>query len=321
DLSRHPAVIEAAQRAIAEYGVSATASPRTSGHLAIHEQLERALAEFLGKGDVVLVAAGYLAPLAALTTLSADHDVVVVAPQSHAAIADAVVATGLPPRSMGECRPGTVTRPLLVTAGLDWSGQVAPLQDYWRRSQATGGRLVVDEAHATGILGPQGRGSVEWAGIEDPEVVLTGSLAKALGAAGGFVAGTDAFIRRLRGANRSYAAATALAPALAAAALAALRIVQREPERRARLHENATALRQRLRARGLSVTDEAGPSVVPARFDPELTRRIHESLRASGFLVSLIGSPYAPDGPRLRFVAKAGHTEADYDRLLSAMPR
>ncbi|MCC6846898.1 MAG: 8-amino-7-oxononanoate synthase [Deltaproteobacteria bacterium] len=328
-LANHPALAAAAARAAAAYGVGAGASRLISGSLAIHRDLEARLACFKHTDAAVLFPTGYHANVGAIATLAGRGDAVFSDRLNHASIidgcrlsgaevhvyphADAAALDALLARS-------TARRRLVVTDSVfSMDGDHAPLRELCRVAAARDAMVMVDEAHATGVEGATGAGLVEALGLGDSVTVQMGTLGKALGAAGAFVAGSRALVDLLVNRARSFIYTTALPPPVVAAVDAALDLVAREPERRTRLATISTTLRARLRALGFEIPDGAGPIVPVLARTSERALAWSRSLLERGVFVQAIRPPTVPDGTaRLRVTLMATHTDQDVEHAVAA---
>ncbi|MGH7140313.1 MAG: aminotransferase class I/II-fold pyridoxal phosphate-dependent enzyme, partial [Pirellulales bacterium] len=260
-LAADPRLAAAAKRALDEEGCGSGASPLLAGHSAALARLEEQLAEFEGTEAAIVFPSGFAANLGVIGALVGPGDAVFSDALNHASIVDgcrlARAAVHIYPH--GDCetlssqlrQAGSFRRRLIVTDGLfSMDGDLAPLAELAQLAEEHQAMLLVDEAHATGVLGAQGRGACEQLGIEDRGAVRVGTLSKALGAAGGFVCGRRSLIEWLVNRARAYIFSTALPPSMAAAGAAALAIVAAEPARRSELVRRAGWLREELTARG-----------------------------------------------------------------------
>ena len=333
DLAAHPEVTEAAARAARDWGCAAGGSRLINGNLALHEALEDELAAFLGVEAALAFSTGYQANLGVIPALVGPGDAVVSDALVHASIIDgcrlsrasvAVFAHGdadaLAAR-LAEVAPAH-RRTLVALDGVySMDGDRAPLAAMLAAARRAGALVLLDDAHGIGCLGAGGRGSAELEGVPLAEVdVLVGTLGKALGSFGAFVAGSAALRELLVNAARSFIFTCALAPPQVAAARAALRLVEREPWRREQLQRNAARLRAGLAARGIS-TAPSDTHIVPVRIgDNARTMAVCEALLARGFYAQGIRHPSVPEGTaRLRITPMATHTEAEIDALVAAV--
>jgi 8-amino-7-oxononanoate synthase len=335
DLAHHPEVVEASARAARDLGCAAGGSRLISGNLALHEELEQALAKFLGCEAALAFNTGYMANVGVIPALVGEGDRVVSDALSHASIIDgcrlsraevrvfphgaldALESALRAPRDAG-------TRTLLVLDGVySMDGDVAPLAEMLALARRHDAMVLLDDAHGTGTLGARGRGSAEHCGVAPDAVdVHLGTLGKSLGSFGAFVAGSAALRELLVNVARSFIFSCALAPPQVAASIAALRVLEREPWRRWRLQQNAARLRQRLAERGLS-TRPSSTQIVPLVLGAnEVAMRVCEGLLARGFYAQGIRHPSVPEGTaRLRLTVMATHEEAEIDALADALAR
>jgi len=331
-LANDPAVKAAAIEAIGRWGVGAGASRLVSGTSRLHVELERRLAAFKGAEAAVLANTGYVANHLAITALAGAGDLILGDKLNHASIVDAAMFSGARyrtyPHGSLERLQGLLVRHrgkhrrcLIVTDSLfSMDGDVAPLREMAELKKRFDAQLLIDEAHATGVLGNGGKGAAELLGVEEDIDVTVGTLSKAVGALGGFIAGPEVLIDTIRNAGRAYVFTTALPPAICAAAIAALEIIRNEPQRRQRLLRMAENLRQRLNRAGLD-TGESVSQIIPI-----LIGRAGDAVRASqglfeqGFFVPAIRPPTVPRGTsRLRVSLSAVHDQNDLDRFAKAV--
>jgi len=338
-LANHPALRAAAVEATVRYGTGAGASRLITGHAPWTALLEANLAAWLKKDSVLLFSSGYAAGVGTLSALLERDDVVLSDRLIHASLIDGIrlsrariwryrhndlehLETLL---KQVRKRKGK-TRIWIVTESVfSMDGDVAPLREIVELKTRYGAYLVVDEAHAVGIFGPRGGGIAEALGVLEEIEVFIGTLSKALGSIGGFVAGSRPLITWLVNRARSFMYSTALPPGAVAAAQEALRIVQREPERRRRVLEKATWLRSQLGARDAFrsvalISESRTPSmvtpIVPLVIgSADQACRFFEKLRARGILAVAIRPPTVPEGTaRLRFSVSAAHSFEDLAR-------
>jgi 8-amino-7-oxononanoate synthase len=336
NLAADPRLARAAGRAARRYGSGAGASPLVSGYLPPLRALERVLARWEGTEAALVFSSGFAANVGALSALVGREDAVFSDERNHASLIDgcrlARAAVHVYRHNdlghlEGLLRTATGARRRLIASDTVFSmdGDLAPLVgllDLARRHEAL---LLIDEAHATGVLGTHGRGLTELLppGAVDPDrLIKVGTLSKALGAQGGFVCGTRRLIAWLVNHARPYIFSTALAPPVAGAARRAVALVAEEAGRRRHLLALAEGLRQRLRALGLDVglsSCHIIPIIVGA---PRAAVALSRALEDEGLLVPAIRPPSVPEGTaRLRISLTAGHTEADVERLLEALRR
>jgi 8-amino-7-oxononanoate synthase len=333
-LAADPRVIEAAAEAARRYGFGAGASPLVTGWREPHEALAAALAQFEEAEAVALFPSGYAANLGTIAALAGPGDVVYCDPLNHSCLVQGAKLSGAglkvyPHRdavALGRLlerhgKEGRYRRAILATDSVfSMDGDLAPLPELADLADEHGALLLVDEAHGTGVFGPDGRGACAGLGVADRVPVRVGTLSKALGSIGGFVAGSAALIEHIRHAAPTLMFSTALPPAAAAAAGKALEIAREEPWRRARAHALADRLRESLRGQGWIVPGSVGPIVPVLIGNPEATVWWAARLRECGFLTPAIRPPTVPAGTsRLRLSVTAAHTVEQVDRLAQAM--
>jgi 8-amino-7-oxononanoate synthase len=324
---------KAAAKAACAEGFGAGASPLVSGHSQAHERLEAAIAGLLDVPAALAFPSGFSANAATIPALVGPGDFVASDERNHASLIDgcrlsrADVAI-YPHRDVAAvdaalAAAGATRRKLIVTDSLfSMDGTVAPLADLCAIARRHGAMLMVDEAHATGVFGARGSGLVEVAGCADGVHVRVGTLSKALGAAGGFVAGHADLVRWLRHAARAWIFSTAHPPAVAAAACRAIELVAAEPERRALLGEKAAFFRDRLAGGGLNAATSGGQIVPIVVGDAEQAVAVAGAVAAEGFFVPAIRPPSVPAGKSLvRTSICWHHTTDDLARLAAALVR
>ncbi len=324
-LAAHPRVRAAAAEAALRWGAGAGASRLISGNMEPHEELERRLAAFTGYEAALLLGCGYMANLGAISALARRGGVVFSDELNHASIVDGCRLSraqtfvyrhaDLEHLEWG-LREAGGRASLIVTDGVfSMDGDVAPLAGLAALARRHGCRLMVDEAHATGTLGPGGRGSVAAAGLAGEVDVVVGTLGKSLGSYGAYVCAEATLREYLLNAARPFVFSTALPPPVAAAALAALELLEAEPERVVRLGVNAASLREALAAEGLD-TGSSRTQIVPlAVGEPEPAMELCERLLERGVFAQGIRPPTVPPGSsRLRFSVMATHEPAELRR-------
>jgi 8-amino-7-oxononanoate synthase len=321
-LADHPRVREAAAEAALHWGAGAGGSRLISGNMEPHRVLEERLAAFKGYGSALLFGSGYLANIGAISALAGRGEVVFSDELNHASIVDGcrlaraetfVYRHGDVEHLAWGLREADGRGSLIVTDGVfSMDGDVAPLGDLICLARRHECRLMVDEAHATGALGPGGRGSVAAAGLSGEVDLVVGTLGKALGSYGAYVCAGAELSEYLLNTARSFIFSTALPPPALAAALAALDLLEAEPELVRRLNANAVALRAGLAAEGLAVGG-AESQIVPLEVgDAAMTMELCERLLERGVFAQGIRPPTVPEGSsRLRFSVMATHEAAE----------
>ncbi|MFI5364843.1 MAG: 8-amino-7-oxononanoate synthase [Candidatus Binatia bacterium] len=331
-LANHPAVQEAARRAATEYGVGAGASRLISGSMQLHHALEARLAALKGTEAALLFTSGYHANIGAITALVGEGDAVFSDELNHASIIDGcrlsrarvyVYAHNDTTALEAQLSRSTARRRLVVTESIfSMDGDTAPLRALCEVAERYDAMVMVDEAHATGAVGPGGAGVVEAEGLQSRVTVQMGTLGKALGTFGAFIAARRAVIDLLINTARSFIFTTALPPPVVGAALAALDIVATDAGRRWRLAENAAVLRHGLAAHGIPCR-AGGTHIVPVLIgDAERTMRMSEQLLAEGVFVQGIRPPTVPpDTARLRVTVMSTHSRNDLQHAVDAFRR
>ncbi len=329
-LAHDPRVIEGAVAAARTYGASVSASRLLCGSTPLHEELEERLAALKGQERALLYGAGYLANLGVLTALAGPEDAIFSDALNHASIIDGCRLSGATTKvyrhldldDLGELLAATPSRRRLIVSETVFSmdGDLAPLPGLVALARRHDAILVIDEAHATGVLGADGGGALSHFGLDSEGLIVVGTLSKALGSAGGFVAANATVIDYLLNRSRPFIFNTALPPASVGAALAALDVVAAEPERRENLADLAACLREGLAAAGHPATTSE-TQIVPLVLGPaEAALAAERALREAGVLAKAIRPPTVPEGTaRIRFNLMATHTVDDVDRVLAAV--
>jgi len=331
NLAADPRLAKAAAHAARRYGTGAGASALVSGHLPPLRSLERKLAAWAGTEAALVFSSGFVANLSVLTAL-ADRDTVVFSDElNHASLIDGcrlskartVVYRHADADQLAELlkQESQARRKLIVSDTVfSMDGDFAPLSALVELAERHACPLVIDEAHATGVLGEHGRGLS--ADCQSECIIKIGTLSKALGAQGGFVCGSRRLIDWLVNRARPYIFSTALAPPLAAAARRAVRIVETEPERRRQLLHLADYLRSQLSNLGYPKKDSRCQIVPVIVGEPTAAVELSKRLEIQGLLVPAIRPPSVPAGTsRLRISLTAGHTLNDVQRLIRALER
>jgi 8-amino-7-oxononanoate synthase len=330
-LAVHPAVVDASVRALHEYGLGATGSRLVRGSTDAHASLEGSLASWLGAGSALVFSSGYLANLAVVRGLAATCDLVVSDAYNHASLIDGCKISGLPtvvaphndPAAVAailDAHPGR-TAVVVTESVFSVDGDLADLAALHAVTSARGALLLVDDAHALGVLGPRGAGGVFAAGLAGlDDVIVTATLSKSLGGAGGVVAGPAPFIRHLIDTGRTFIYDTAPPPAVVAGVLAAIKITQAADDRRALLATRGRQTVAVLRAAGLTVSTPAGGVLSVPAPGPEAALTWAADCRDRGIAVGCFRPPSTPDGSsRLRLTLNAGVSDPDFARALTVI--
>ena len=331
-LAQHPALIAAVQQAAQRYGVGSGASALISGHAALHEQLEERLAAFVGMPRALHFATGYMANLALLQTLARRGDAIFHDALNHASLIDGLRLSRAEAIEYPHCDVATLAASLAAStarnkfvvtdAVFSMDGDIAPLPELLKLCEAHDAWLIVDDAHGFGVLGRQGRGSLSHFDLNSPRIVYMGTLGKAAGVAGAFVAASAEVIDWLIQRARTYIYTTATPPLLAAAVLASVDVIEHDEARRTHLQSLISQLREGLR--GLPWTLLSSQTAIQPLIVGESKSALELSaqLREAGIWVPAIRPPTVPMGTaRLRISLSAAHTEAQVQRLVAALQR
>jgi 8-amino-7-oxononanoate synthase len=330
-LANHPEVIAALKQGADRYGVGGGASHLVNGHSRAHHALEEELAHFTGRERVLLFSTGYMANIGAVNALIDKRDAVFQDRLNHASLLDAGLLSGArfqryrhndPAGLRQRMGRSQARRKLVVTDGVfSMDGDIANLPELSRVTREQGGWLLVDDAHGFGVLGARGGGCVEQFGLSDQEVpVLIGTLGKAFGTSGAFVAGSELLIETLIQFARTYIYTTSMSPALAQATRASLKLLQGESWRREKLARLIARFRSGCEQLGYTLLDSPTPIQPILIGDAGEAMRISAALEAQGIFISAIRPPTVPAGSsRLRVTLSAAHSEAQVDRLLAAL--
>ena len=330
-LANHPQLKLAAQEAIEEFGVGAGASRLISGTSSPHHTLELALADFTNSEAALTFSSGYATNLGIIPQLTKHGGLILADRLCHASIIDACRLSRATLRvfrhnDLEHVQALLAKRPinqptLLITEGVfSMDGDLAPLTQLVSLAEEFEALLLVDDAHGTGVMGSTGRGSLEYWEIESANVFHMGTLSKALGTSGGFMTGTKDFIAYLINTSRSFIYSTAPPPAMAAAAQAAIHLMQQEPERRTRLWENREKMHQGLTSMGYQLTKTESPILPILVKDTELATKMSRLLREKGMYIPAIRPPTVPKNTsRLRITVTAEHSPEQIDSALNAI--
>ena len=334
NLAHDPRLIAVATSALSETGVGARASALVSGRTEWHEQLETQLARFEGTDAAILFPSGYAANLGVVSALASEQDTIFCDRLNHASLIDGCRLSGARLRvyrhdSLEKLKrelekvTGHAKKIIVTDSVFSMDGSLAPLVSLCDLAEEFQAILVVDEAHGTGVWGATGRGLSEELGVEHRVTVRIGTLSKAVGTMGGFVAGSSTLIDWMWNRVRTQIYSTALPPAVCAAACKSLEIIQAEPERRHGLFERAEFLRSELQQRtNITIPQSAGPVIPVILKDPELTMKVAAELQEAGFLIGAIRPPTVPEGTsRLRVSVTFAHQQDDLERFLKALDR
>ena len=330
-LASHPKVIEALAAGARKWGAGSGAAHLVSGHSHPHHALEEELADFTGRERALLFSTGYMANLGVVSALSGRGDTVFEDRLNHASLIDAGILSRAKLKRYGHADASELATRLdstdsgarlVVTDGVfSMDGDLAPLPELVQACQSKDAWLMVDDAHGLGVVGTHGRGSLEHFNLNTETVpILVGTLGKAFGTFGAFVAGSETLVESLIQQARSYVYTTALPPAVAEATRESLRLIQTEGWRREKLQHLVKRFRQGADESGLPLMDSFTPIQPLLLGDTDRALMVSQRLREQGFLISAIRPPTVPEGTaRLRITFSAEHEEVHVDRLLNAL--
>ena len=332
-LASHPEVVAACRQEAETGGLSSAGSRITTGNNPLHERLEEKLASFLRAEEVVLCSAGYLSNTVALEALADDYQRIFVDSQAHVSLrgparclAPERVCTfrhadagDLSRQVRSSLRSGE--RPLVLVDGVaSHDGELSPLGEYWEIVRGSDGLLLIDDAHGIGTVGPGGRGSPEAAHLSPTAFVQTGTLSKALGAFGGFVAGSAGLAARVLDRSQAFAGATAVPPPFAAAAIRSIEILQANPGMISGLQRRTRLVRERLNGTGFATGSSPAPIISISHRDTARNERMRSILLEHGLYLPLVRDyPGSPPGGHFRLTLSSVHTDQDVERLLETI--
>lgn len=328
-LTNHPRVKEAAIMAIEKYGTGCAGSRILNGNLELHEELEKKLARFFRKEAALVFATGYQTNLGAISALVGRNDVAIIDMYDHASIIDGCRL------SFGEVKKyrhndmealekaleGTKGKDklIIVDGVFSMEGDIADLPVIVKLAKAYGARIMIDDAHAVGVLGKGGRGTAEHFGLENEVDLVMGTYSKALAAIGGFVAGSSDVISWIKHIARSMMFSASLPPTMVASASAALDIIEEQPELRARLWRNTHKMLKGYKKLGYDTGMSETPIIPVLIKDTTKTYEMCRLLFENGIFVNAVISPAVPEGRELlRTSYMATHTEEQLDTVLAA---
>ncbi len=330
-LTHHPHVMEAARKAIEQYGTSPTGSRFLNGTLELHEELERRLARFLKREAALVFSTGFQTNLGVISALCGKNDVAIIDRDDHASIVDGCRLSFAEVRKFRHndmhdlerhlqraTQEGFQGKLVIVDGAYSMLGNLADLQSVTRLARQYKAQVLVDEAHSVGVCGAHGRGAAEVLGVEDQVDLIVGTFSKSFASLGGFVAGPESVIHYVKHHARSLIFSAAIPASAAAAALAALDVLEREPGLRERLMRNARKMRDGLKSLGFQV----GPSetaIIPVIIGDQTQMFLFwKALFEGGVFTNPVTGPAVPAGMDLiRTSYMATHTDEQLDRALA----
>jgi glycine C-acetyltransferase/8-amino-7-oxononanoate synthase len=330
-MSSHPKVLNALNRSAREAGLNVAASRLTTGNHILYHRLEEGLRRFFRASSATLVQTGYLTNFIAAQALSGQFSHALIDSAAHPALKDAALFLDCPaltfpsrdPDGLNETvkRCGAGCKPIVLTDGMfARDGTVAPLKQYLK-VLPTDARILVDDAHAAGVIGRRGGGSVEHCGVARSRLIQTVTLSKAFGVFGGAILGGSELRKRIFRNSTIFVASTPLPLPLAGASLEAVRIVSRSPGLLSKMHRNAERVRARLRAAGFDLPKSPGPVFGLVPRSTAVTQRLSNAMLKAGIFPSLMRYPGTPPQGLFRFVISSEHTPEQLDRLAFTLER
>jgi 7-keto-8-aminopelargonate synthetase-like enzyme len=324
-LAHEPRVHAAVARGLTEFGLSTNASRETTGNTLAHEALERDLSEFLGQEHAILSAEGYTANFMVCQALAKDHGVALIDQRAHRSIRNAASASGMHVMDYEHLNAdsaawlvkqfGDAGVAIIMDSVFAADGGLSPLPALLATLPAKRATLVVDDCHGFCVLGRGGRGAVDHFAMKDPRVVITTTLAKGLGCYGGCVAGSRAFVDRVRERAWVYRSSTPVPPSIARGAQAALGVLREDTSRVTALRDNAARLRTVFQKLGLPLSPEGIPIFTFALDNDAAMETVERRVLEAGILAPLIDYPGGPCPRYFRVVVNAAHTPGEIDRL------
>ena len=330
-LACDPRIANAVCKAAVQFGVGSGSSRLIAGNLAVHRQLEQRFSRWLGVESSLLLPTGYLANLAALTTLAGEQDVVVLDKLCHASLIDASRMSGATVRVFPHKNyekldqllgryPDARRRVIVTESVFSMDGDCADLPALCRVRDQHDAVLLVDEAHAVGWMGATGSGLAEEQGVRQQIDITVSTMGKAMGSVGGIISGPDVFIQSIVNLARPFIFATGAPPTQAAAILAALDVIEQEPKRRDRLREICTGFRQQMIAKGWGLEANVTPIVPLIVGENQAAIALSEHLRNRGSFAPAIRPPtVAPGSSRVRVSLRCDLTDDDLEGLVQAI--
>lgn len=327
-LTHHPKVLEAAKEALLEYGTGRTGSRFLNGTLDIHEDFERELAEFTGKQAALIFSTGFMTNMGTISTVAGKDDVIILDKLDHASIIEGCSLSRAKIlryrhnnidnlKSILEGLPEEVGKLVVVDGVFSMEGDIAKLPEICKIVKKSGARLMVDDAHSIGVLGPEGNGTAAHFGVTDQVDLIMGTFSKSFAAVGGFIAGDSEVVEYIKHNSRSMIFTASLPPSVVASARAALKIIQSEPQRRERLWEIGNYMRQKYQELGFNTSASETPIIPIVIGDNMKTFMFWKMLFEEGVYANAVISPAVPSNCAcLRTSYIATHTREQLDFVL-----
>lgn len=328
-LTSHPEVKEAAKKAIDKYGSGCSGSRFLNGTLDLHVELERELARFLNKEKVITLSTGFQANLGVISAIAGRNDYILCDKENHASIYDGCRLSyakllRYEHDDMDDLEKKLKLVPedkgiLIVTDGVfSMSGDICNLPKIVELAKKYGARIMVDDAHALGVLGKHGRGTAEYFGLEKEVDIYMGTFSKSLASLGGYIASTERVIDYIIHTSRPYIFSASMTPASVASALAALKILEREPERLKALADISSYMREGLKKMGIKIIESKTPIIPIYTYDDEKAFLACKLLLERGVYVNPVITPATPPGMALiRTSYTATHTKEQMDEAMA----
>jgi glycine C-acetyltransferase len=329
--ANHPVLKEAAIKALEHYGIGTVAARSLSGSTPLHEELEAELAAFKGTEAALVFNSGFVTNAGVIQALVSKGDVIFSDEINHGSIVDGCRLSGAEKHKYNHCdtvhleqllKTNTQYQKKMVVTDAIFSmdGDIAPIKELVELCDDYDAFLMVDEAHATGVLGKTGRGAIEHFGLERQVDVIMGTLGKALGSVGGYIAGDRELIAYLARTARSFLLTTSLPPSCVAAALAAMRHLIAHPEIMGRLWQNTNYFKSALNELGFNTMGSKTPIIPILIGKDEIAGKFSQRLYDEGLYSTKIGLPYVPIGTsRVRMIISAVHTHEDLEEAVSIL--
>lgn len=329
-LANHPALAREAQRAVKRYGVSVSASRITTGTTDIHLRLEEELAVFKGSEQAILFASGYLSNKLLLNALRDRYTAIFADSMSHPSISDGIPMGKVKFHTYDHCNTDHLgsliskyksDRKLIITDGIfPLTGEIAPLDKLYELALEHDAIIIVDDAHATGVLGSMGRGTPEYFNLQNREIIYQSeTMSKAMGSYGGFIATDSALIDKIRSSSSFYGASTALPPAIVAASRESVKMIVHHPALRTKMKRNADQLRSGVKELGFETTETAAP-IIPLYFKEfETASSLSSYLEENGIIAPNVKYPVKTHSFIVRATVSASHTTGHIDQFLNTL--
>jgi len=333
-LSYHPEVIQAAEHALRKYGSSSVGAPMHTGTFDVHVKLEKKLAEIKGCEEVMLFPSGYTTNIGVISALLMKDDIAILDRLSHRSILDGCILSAGKFRTfrhsdmndlqriLKSCKDKYNGKLIIVDGVYSTEGDICPLPDIVELARKYDAKVMVDDAHAMGIIGEKGRGTISHYGMEGQVDLVVGTLSKAIGCLGGFVGSSREVINYLRHYGRSSVFSCNLPPQVAASALTAIEIMENEPEKIEALWKNVYYIKENLESLGFSILDFHSAIIVVIIGNDVIGKKMAAKILQEGVYLSYFPYPAVPVGKeRLRLTVMSTHTKDDLDKTLEILER